>query len=64
MFWRREKKVEVSALGPILTPPMPPKPKFKKLLCLLKDAEYYDDVDKETSVELLKLIQKKIDDLI
>ena len=42
MFWKKEKKVVIGSLGPLLILPIPAKREFNVMLEILRDAEKYD----------------------
>lgn len=45
MFWKRKTKVVNSGLGPIMSPPPPPKKEFETMLEILRDAEKFDNAN-------------------
>lgn len=54
-FWRREKKIVETPLGPVFAHIFEPKKEFTQMFGILKDAEFYDNKgDAETRNALLK----------
>ena len=54
MFWKREEKTTLGALGMLEIPPMPPKKQFATMLEMLRDSEKYDNEgEKDVSIAML-----------
>lgn len=54
MFWTREPKKAVGALGMLEIQPIPPKKEFGTMLEMLRDSEKYDNNgEKDVSIAML-----------
>jgi hypothetical protein len=65
MFWKREKTITYSPVGPLLQIQPPPKKDFQTMLELLRDAEKFDnsgekDVSNATLKNLCEFIQSYV----